>query len=133
MNKSIAFVCVGNSCRSQIAEGFAKQIGGDILDVYSAGTHPADKVDSNAVEVMKEVGIDISMQYPKLLDAIPFEVDILIKMGCEVVCPIIENDREEDWQIEDPVGKPIEEFRRIREIIRQKVTDIVKDIKMQMN
>jgi arsenate reductase (thioredoxin) len=129
MKTKVAFVCTGNSCRSQIAEGFARFYGSDVLEVYSAGTHPADGVNPNAVYVMKEVGIDISNQYPKLLDDIPFELDILITMGCGVVCPFVMNKHEEDWGLADPVGKPIGEFRIIRDMIQEKVDGLIKKIK----
>ncbi len=112
-----------------MAEGFAKKYGGDVLQVYSAGTHPAEKVNENAVKVMKEAGIDISSQYPKMLDEIPFELDILIKMGCGVVCPFVMNSHEEDWGLPDPAGQPIEEFRRVRYIIEEKVQELIEKIR----
>jgi arsenate reductase (thioredoxin) len=121
MKIKIAFVCTGNSCRSQMAEGWARYLGNDIFDVYSAGTHPSDKVNQNAIDVMKEAGIDISNHNPKTLDDIPFEIDILVKMGCGIVCPFVPNKYEEDWGLEDPVGKSIEEFRKTRDIIKTKV------------
>jgi arsenate reductase (thioredoxin) len=131
MKYKTAFVCTGNSCRSQIAEGWAKYLGSDVLEVYSAGTHPAEKVNENAIEVMKEVCIDISDQYPKTLDDIPFDMDILIKMGCGVVCPFVPNKYEEDWGLEDPTGKPINEFRKTRDIIRVKVVELIEKAKKQ--
>ncbi|MFW6007115.1 MAG: arsenate reductase ArsC, partial [Halanaerobiales bacterium] len=76
----VGFICVGNSCRSQMAEGFAKELGDEILEVYSAGTDPAPEVKPNAVKAMEEKGIDIGDQYPKLLEDIPEELDILITM-----------------------------------------------------
>lgn len=129
MKYKIAFVCIGNSCRSQMAEGWARQLGDDVLDIYSAGTHPALGVNHNAIEVMKEVGIDISKNKPKLLDDIPEEVDILIKMGCEITCPSLINNYEEDWGIADPVGRSIEEFRESRDIIKNKMISLLKRIK----
>ncbi|TYB89607.1 MAG: arsenate reductase ArsC [Kosmotoga sp.] len=128
MKYKVAFVCVGNSCRSQMAEGFTKEYGGDILEVYSAGTHPAGRVNSNAVEVMKEKGINISDQYPKLLKDIPENLDILITMGCEVECPYVPSKVREDWDLDDPVGKPLEFFRKIRDIIEVKVKELVKKV-----
>ena len=121
----VAFVCTGNSCRSQMAEGFARHYGGDVLEVYSAGTHPSDKINADAAEVMKEAGIDISRQKPKTLDDIPFEMDILITMGCGVVCPFVRNKHEEDWGLPDPVGLPADEFRRVRDIIKDKVEVLI--------
>lgn len=133
MKYKIAFVCTGNSCRSQMAEGWGKELGSDIFEVYSAGTHPAEEVNKNAIDVMKEVGIDISKNKPKLLDDIPFEIDILVKMGCGVVCPFISNQYEEDWGLEDPVGKPIEEFRKTRNIIKEKMMLLIeKTVRGQM-
>lgn len=128
MKTKAAFVCTGNSCRSQMAEGFAKHFGSDVLEVYSAGTHPAEEVNPNAIEVMKEVGIDISSHRPKLLDDIPYELDVLITMGCGVVCPFVPNKHEEDWGIPDPAGKPIEEFRRVRDIIKEKVLALIEKV-----
>ena len=128
MKYKVAFVCVGNSCRSQMAEGFAREFGKDILDVYSAGTHPAGSVNKNAIEVMKEKGIDISKQYPKLLEDIPESFDILITMGCDVKCPYVPSKMSEDWDLDDPVGKPIEFFRKIRDIIEMKVKELVKKV-----
>ncbi len=125
MKLKVAFVCTGNSCRSQMAEGWAKHFGSDVLEVYSAGTHPSDKVNENAVEVMKEAGVDISSHFPKTLDDIPYEMDILIKMGCGVVCPFVPNNHEEDWGLDDPVGKPVEDFRKTRDIIREKVMELI--------
>ncbi len=125
----VAFVCVGNSCRSQIAEGYAKEYGGDVLEVYSAGTDPADQVKSNAIKVMEEVGIDISEQYPKLLEDIPAELDILITMGCGVECPFIPCKMREDWGLDDPVGKPVEIFRETRDIIKRKVKELIEKAK----
>ncbi len=129
MKKSVAFVCVHNSCRSQMAEGFAKEFGSDILEIYSAGTEEYHQVKPLAVEVMKEKGIDISNQYPKLLDDIPEEIDILITMGCGAVCPFLINSHEEDWGIDDPSGKPIEEFRKARDTIEVKVRELIERIK----
>jgi arsenate reductase len=125
MKVSIGFICVGNSCRSQIAEGFANYYGGEVFEVYSAGTHPAAMVSPDAVAVMKEKNIDIGKQYPKSLAEIPGELDVLITMGCGVECPYLPADYREDWGIEDPVGMTLSEFRRIRDIIEKKVLEVV--------
>ncbi|MBF8435599.1 arsenate reductase ArsC [Halanaerobiaceae bacterium Z-7014] len=125
----VGFICVGNSCRSQMAEGFARDYGGDILEVYSAGTDPAPEVKPNAVEAMAEKGIDISDQYPKLLKEIPGELDILITMGCNVECPYIPCKFREDWGLDDPAGHPIEVFRETRDIIEDKVKDLIEKVK----
>jgi len=112
-----------------MAEGFAKEYGNTIFEVYSAGTKPAKRVSPNAEEVMKEVGIDISGQKPKLLAEIPSELDILITMGCGVECPFIPCNFRKDWGLDDPVGKPIAEFREIRDIIKDKVLKLIDKIK----
>ncbi|MFP4016259.1 MAG: arsenate reductase ArsC [Halanaerobiales bacterium] len=131
MKYKVAFVCIGNSCRSQMAEGYAKQYGSDVLEVYSAGTNPADEVKPNAVKVMEEVDIDISEQYPKLLEDIPAELDILITMGCGVECPFVPCKMREDWGLDDPVGKSIEVFRETRDTIEEKVKELVEKARTQ--
>lgn len=129
MKYKVAFVCIGNSCRSQMAEGFAKEYAGDILDVYSAGTDPSDAVKENAVKAMQEVNIDISDQYPKYLEDIPQELDLLITMGCGVECPYLPCKFREDWGLDDPAGKPMQVFRETREIIDKKVKNLIRMIK----
>lgn len=124
-----AFVCTGNSCRSQMAEGFAKHYGDGVIEAYSAGTHPAGEVNKHAVEVMKEIGIDISGHKPKLLDDIPHEIDVLITMGCGVVCPFVPNRYEADWGLPDPAGQQMDEFRRVRDVIRVKVLELIEKVK----
>ncbi|MBS4023381.1 MAG: arsenate reductase ArsC [Dethiobacter sp.] len=126
MKINVAFVCTGNSCRSQMAEGWARYLAGDIFEIYSAGTHPTSEVNPNAVVAMREAGVDISGHYPKLLNDIPSEIDVLITMGCGVECPYLPNKYKEDWGLDDPVGKPIEEFRRVRDIIKEKVVELAK-------
>lgn len=129
MKKKVAFVCVHNSCRSQMAEAWAKKLGSDILEVYSAGTEKYSEVKPLAVEVMEEVGVDMSGHHPKLLGDIPAQVDILITMGCGVECPYVPCKHREDWGIEDPSGGPIEEYRKARDIIRQKVEELIERVK----
>ena len=129
MKTKVAFICVHNSCRSQMAEGFAKHLGGDILKVYSAGTEEYKEVKPLAIKVMEEVGISMDDHYPKLLSAIPEEIDILITMGCGVVCPFLPSRHEEDWDLTDPSGGPIEDFRNTRDLIEIKVKDLIKRIK----
>jgi len=129
MKKKVAFVCVHNSCRSQMAEGWAKKLGSDVLEVYSAGTENYHEVKSGAVVVMGEVGVDMSEHKPKLLSDIPEEIDFLITMGCNVVCPYIPCSLSEDWGLEDPSGGPIEGFRNTRDLIKEKVEDLIKRVK----
>tara|TARA_B100000131_G_scaffold182223_1_gene175810 strand:- start:1764 stop:2135 length:372 start_codon:yes stop_codon:yes gene_type:complete len=112
----VLFVCVGNSCRSQMAEGFAKNAG---FEVASAGTVPADGVAPKAVEVMAELNIDISNQTSDMLDLNSLEYwDMVISMGCGVedTCPALKADV--DWGLDDPVGKGLDEYRRIRDQIK---------------
>ena len=129
MKKKVAFICVHNSCRSQMAEAWAKKLGGNILEVYSAGTEKYPEVKPLAVKVMEEVDIDMSSHYPKLLSDIPEEVDYLITMGCNVVCPFVPNCYTEDWGLDDPSGGPIEDYRRTRDIIKEKVVDLINRVK----
>lgn len=129
MKLKVAFVCVHNSCRSQMAEGWAKKLGSDVLEVYSAGTENYHEVKPGAVEVMEEAGVDMGEHYPKLLSDIPEEVDILITMGCNVVCPFVPCRHSEDWGLTDPSGGPVEEFRKTRDIIKEKVEDLIKRVK----
>ena len=125
----VAFVCVGNSCRSQIAEGFARNLGEDVFEVYSAGTNPASNVSSNAITVMKDLGIDISNQHPKGISDIPSELDIIITMGCDVDCSITPGKPSEDWGLDDPCGQQVEVFRKIRDIIEFKVRELIQRAK----
>ena len=127
----IAFVCVHNSCRSQMAEGWAKALGSDILEVYSAGTEEYNEVKPLAIEVMTESGIDMSRQYPKRLDEIPNDLDLLITMGCNVQCPFVPNRYSADWGIDDPSGGPIEDYREARDMIKQKVLQLIDDLSHQ--
>lgn len=129
MKKKVAFICVHNSCRSQMAEGWAKHLGSDIFEVYSAGTEDYPEVKPFAVQVMEEAGVDMSKHYPKLLSDIPEEVDYLITMGCNVVCPFVPSSHSEDWGLTDPSGGPIEDYRETRDLIKGKVEDLIKRVK----
>ncbi|MDP6906260.1 MAG: arsenate reductase ArsC [Candidatus Thalassarchaeaceae archaeon] len=117
----ILFVCVGNSCRSQIAEGWGRHFG---LEVASAGTNPAKKVAPKSVIVMEEVGIDISQQSPSVIDNYKEnEFDFIISMGCGVSCPSIRIDV--DWELEDPIGQSLDVYRTTRDIIEQNVRTLL--------
>lgn len=129
MKKKVAFVCVHNSCRSQMAEGWAKHLGSDVLEAYSAGTENYPEVKPLAVQVMEEAGVSMAGHAPKLLTDIPEELDILITMGCNVICPYIPNSHQEDWGLDDPSGGPIDGFRETRELIRQKVEGLIERVK----
>ncbi len=126
--KKIIFVCVGNSCRSQMAEGFARSLGGKDIEVKSAGTKPALSVSGKATSVMAEEGIDISSQYPEKLSDSHLEwADKVILMGCGVECPDVGSvsEKVEDWGINDPIGQPIETYFEIRDKIKAKVKDLL--------
>ena len=129
MKKKVAFVCVHNSCRSQMAEAWAKNLGSEVLDAYSAGTENYPEVKPLAVQVMEEAGVDMSGYRPKLLSDIPAEIDILITMGCNVECPYVPCRHREDWGLGDPSGGPIEDFRKTRDIIKEKVEDLIQRVK----
>jgi len=125
--KKVAFICIHNSCRSQMAEGWAKHLFSDLFDAYSAGTekYPAPK--PKAVESMKLAGIDISYYSSKLIEDIP-EVDILVTMGCGVECPIVPCSSREDWELDDPSGGTITDFNETRDLIKDLVIDLARRI-----
>jgi len=127
--KKVAFVCIHNSCRSQMAEGYAKALGADVMDAYSAGTEEYPQVKPLAVEAMALDGVDVSAQYPKLLEAIPNELDYLVTMGCGVTCPYVPCKHREDWGLEDPSGGPIEDFIKTRDLIKARVEELIDRIK----
>ena len=120
----ILFVCVGNSARSQMAEAYCREYGHEV-ECASAGSHPAPNVQHSAVAVMAEDGIDISKARPKGLDAVlPGKWDYVVSMGCEVDCPFVPDAKVVRWDIPDPRGKALEEYRRAREIIRAEVENL---------
>ena len=123
--KKIAFICVHNSCRSQIAESLAKHFRGDEFDFYSAGTETKPQINQDAVRLVKKLyGIDMEKtQYSKLISDIP-SVDVAISMGCNVTCPYIGKDFDDNWQLEDPTGKSDEEFIKVIEEIEDKILNL---------
>ena len=126
----VAFVCVHNSCRSQIAEALTKKFAGDSIEVYSAGTELKDQINQDAARLVKEIyAIDMEeTQKPKLLDDIP-EVDYLITMGCNVVCPILPYTvKKDDWGLEDPSGKNDQEFIKTIKKIESKVHKLIEEV-----
>ena len=117
----IAFICVHNSCRSQIAEALGKHLASDVFESYSAGTETKPQINQDAVRIMKELyGIDMEeTQYSKQISEIP-NPDIAISMGCNVGCPFVGRPFDDDWGLEDPTGKSDEEFKKtIKEIERR--------------
>ena len=122
--KNVIFLCVGNSCRSQMAEGLARRMGAGTFEATSAGTKPTGTVDEAAIDVMAEVGIDISHQRSKLIDLKAAEAaDMIITMGCtaEEVLPTSMLSKVTDWDLEDPVGEDVEVFRRVRGEIERRM------------
>ncbi|MDK2961428.1 MAG: hypothetical protein PWP16_603 [Eubacteriaceae bacterium] len=130
MNKpKVAFICVHNSCRSQMAEALGKKFVADVFDSYSAGTETKPQINQDAVRLIKDrYGIDMeATQYSKLLDELP-PIDIVIKMGCNVVCPYLPAKHTEDWGLDDPSGKSDHEFHLIIDQIEEKVKQLAHDI-----
>ena len=129
MKPKVAFICVHNSCRSQIAEALGKHFASDVFESYSAGTETKPQINQDAVRLMKEIyGIDMEKtQYSKLLTDIP-EVDWVVKMGCNVVCPYLPAEHTEDWGLDDPTGKSDDEFRKVIGVIESKIKDLKKQI-----
>lgn len=128
MMKRVLFVCVENSCRSQMAEGFAKQIGKGVIEAYSAGSEPSGVVNSKAIAAMKEVGMDISSFKSKGFDSVPAaECDIIITMGCGADTPSLPARIRLDWDLPNPKDMTQEEFNQVRDEIRDRVVSLVKD------
>jgi arsenate reductase (thioredoxin) len=126
--KTVLFICVHNSGRSQMAEAFFNQIAQGKAKAISAGSQPADKVNPTVVEVMREEGIDISHNKPKLLTLEMMEgISLAITMGCENACPYTTAETH-DWALEDPKDKPIDQVRKIRDEIKVRVRKLVNEI-----
>lgn len=128
--KKVAFICVHNSCRSQIAEALGKHYGAEIFESYSAGTETKPQINQDAVRLMKKIyGIDMEKtQKSKLLSEIP-NVDIVITMGCNINCPTLPCEHREDWGLDDPSGKSDQEFIKVIEIIDSKIKELVKKLR----
>ena len=121
--KKVAFICVHNSCRSQIAEALGKHLASDVFESYSAGTETKLQINQDAVRIMKELyGIDMEAegQFSKLIDEIPVP-DIAISMGCNVGCPFIGRPFDDNWGLEDPTGKSDEKFKKVIDEIRMQI------------
>ena len=126
MSKRILFVCIENSNRSQMAEAFARMQGHEQIEVYSAGSRPSGAVNSKAIAAMRELGYDLSQHKPKSLAELPqVKYDFVATMGCGDECPFVRAKRREDWAIPDPRGLPPEQFRGVRDLIEQKVRELL--------
>ena len=125
-NVMVLFVCVHNAGRSQMAAGFLRELSNGTIEVRSGGSEPGDSLNPVAVAAMAEVGIDIALEVPRLMltDDVR-ESDVVITMGCGDVCPIFPGKRYEDWQLDDPAGKGIDEVRAIRDDIRSRVEALI--------
>lgn len=128
--KKVLFVCVENSCRSQIAEAFGKMLGQNVMDAYSSGSRPSGKVNEKAVAAMKEAGYDLSTHNSKSLEEIPdIEWDLVVTMGCGDECPYVRARERQDWNIPDPKDMDMSKFREIRDFIRARVLELAEKFK----
>jgi protein-tyrosine-phosphatase len=127
--KTILFVCVHNAGRSQMAAGFMRTLGGDRVEVLSAGSAPKDSINPIAVEAMAELGIDIADQQPKILTPESVQAsDVVITMGCGDACPYYPGKRYEDWKLDDPAGQGIEPVRVIRDEIKGRIEALLAEL-----
>ena len=127
--KDVLFVCVHNSGRSQMAAGFMSNLGGERVVVRSAGSAPKESISLIVVEAMAEVGIDISLEYPKpLTEEVVRAADAVITMGCGDACPVYPGKRYEDWVLDDPAGQGIDSVRIIRDEIKQRVEHLLSEL-----
>jgi arsenate reductase len=124
--KRVLFVCIENSCRSQMAEAFAHLDADDEIEASSAGSRPSGQVNPKAIAVMAELGYDLSWHHSKPLDAAPkLKYDYVITMGCGDECPFIPAEHYEDWDLPDPKNLPLDEVRKVRDQIRGRVRELV--------
>ncbi|MGA5470630.1 arsenate reductase ArsC [Streptomyces arboris] len=129
---SVLFVCVHNAGRSQMAAGFLSHLAGDRIEVRSAGSVPGDRLNPAAAEAMREAGVDISGQRPKVLTTEAVQAsDYVITMGCGDACPVFPGKRYLDWTLEDPAGQGVEAVRPIRDRIKVLVEDLIAEVDAQ--
>ncbi len=127
--KKLLFVCIENSNRSQMAQAFAKMYGGDAVEAYSAGSRPSGKINPKAIGAMNELGYDLAAHSSKSLQEIPQgEYDFVATMGCGDECPWIPAKRREDWDIPDPRHMEMDEFRKVRDLIGEKVKAVIESL-----
>jgi protein-tyrosine-phosphatase len=126
---TILFVCVHNAGRSQLAAGLARNLGGEGVEVRSAGSDPAERVNPAAVAAMAEVDVDLQDAAPKLLEIDAVRgADVIVTMGCGDACPVFPGKRYEDWDLEDPAGKDLAQVRQIRDEIRSRVEALLESL-----
>lgn len=124
--KQVLFVCVENSCRSQIAEAFGKMLGVGVIRAYSSGSRPSGKVNEKAIAAMGAVGYDLTTHISKSLGDIPqIEYDLVVTMGCGDECPYVRAKRREAWDIPDPKHMDMNQFHEIRDFIKKRVSDLI--------
>jgi protein-tyrosine-phosphatase len=127
--KRVVFVCVENSNRSQMAEAFARIHGAGVVEAHSAGSCPSGRVSPKAVEAMRELGYDLTAHHSKgLQDLAGAEFDVAVTMGCGDQCPSLKARKRLDWQIPDPREMPPEQFREVRNLIREKVQELLRTL-----
>jgi len=127
--KKVLFVCIENSCRSQMAEAFAKMHGKDVIESFSAGSNPSGIVNPKAIQSMKEVGYDLSKHKSIGLEELPqVKWDYVFTMGCGEKCPMINANKREDWALPDPKSMEMNDFNRIRDMIESEVKSLIDDI-----
>jgi len=126
MKPKVAFICVHNSCRSQMAEALGKSLASDTFISYSAGTETKPQINQDAVRIMKDLyQIDMEKtQHSKLLEELPEEIDVVVTMGCNVECPYLPSKHREDWGLDDPSGKDEEEFIKTAKMIEKMILDL---------
>jgi len=127
--KRVLFVCVENANRSQMAEAFARMLGGAAVEAYSAGSRPSGSVNPRAIEAMRELGYDLSAHRSKSLDELPeLAFDFVATMGCGDACPMVRARQRADWSIPDPKHLPADEFRVVRDLIRDRVQAMLDEL-----
>ena len=129
--KKVLFVCIENSCRSQMAEGFARTLGAGVVEAYSAGSRPSGTVNDKAIAAMRAIGYDLAAHDSKSLDEIPqIEYDCVVTMGCGDACPFVRARRREDWGIPDPKHLDEREFAEVRDVIKDKVVALIDSLRV---
>ena len=122
----VLFVCVENSCRSQMAEAFARIHGGERVDAFSTGSQPSGRVNETAIDLMREIGYDLSKHRSSPPEELPAgEFDVLVSMGCGDDCPVVPAARRIDWEIPDPKHMPLSDFRAVRDLVESEVVKLL--------
>ena len=125
----VLFVCVHNAGRSQMAAALTHHLSDGQVHVRSAGSEPADQINPAVIQVMEELGLDLSQEFPKpLTDEVVRAADVVITMGCGDVCPLYPGKRYEDWELDDPAGQPVEKVRQIRDDICRHVEQLLSEL-----